>query len=188
MAHFVVNYGQNSLLQNGVHTTRVFDLSPTCNVTFRPHWRVIVGQADGGDVFVELNGLLKFEHGHIIVQVSCVPSRVDDDSLHLVIYRICLMFADVVSTNTDLELAWVMDILEDTMGCGNDGFCRDDGTASVPAITRCIWTAGFPHVAGRGGGAPLGRTVTGGCGPGPPQLLHVLGHILRMLAFIRQSI
>ena len=65
----------------------------TCYVTGGPDWWVSGGYADGGDVFVELNGLLKFEHGHIIVQVSCVPSRVDDDSLHLVIYRICLMLS-----------------------------------------------------------------------------------------------
>jgi len=70
IAHFAVYNGHNGLLENVGHTSWVTSLTPSCNVAFGSDWWVSGRQADGRDIFVELNWLLQLEHGDVVVEAS----------------------------------------------------------------------------------------------------------------------
>jgi hypothetical protein len=70
IAHFAVYNGHNGLLENVGHTSWVTSLTPSCNVAFGSDWWVSGRQADGRNIFVELNWLLQLEHGDVVVEAS----------------------------------------------------------------------------------------------------------------------
>jgi len=125
-----VNDGQDGLLQNIGHATWVTSLTPSCDVAGGSYRGVILGQTDGGDVFVELDGLLQFEHGDVVVESAGVPSGMDDDPFHFIFSGGRFLLALVVCSNADRELSRIVDILVHAVSSSDDGLGGDDGTTA----------------------------------------------------------
>jgi len=102
-ADFVVHDWHDGLLEEVMHASWVLDLAPTCKHAFGARWQRFGRQASGLNVFAEDGWSSELEQGDVVVQISGVPLRVGDHSLHIDVVLRAFSVVPVVFTNSNLE-------------------------------------------------------------------------------------
>jgi len=102
-ADFVVHDWHDGLLEEVMHASWVLDLAPTCEHAFGARWQRFGRQASGLNVFAEDGWPSELEQGDVVVQISGVPLRVGNHSLHIDVVLRAFSVVPVVFTNSNLE-------------------------------------------------------------------------------------
>merc|ERR1719494_115146 len=131
VTHLFGNDWHLCLLENSCHATWMTDFSPTSNVTFRSHRHILVRQADGGHISVELDGFGQLKHGNIVVQRRWTLIRLmHDHLLDLVFGFRSLSIVPVMFSYNDREIVRVLSSPSNTMSSSNNMSWSNDRSST----------------------------------------------------------